>query len=394
MDTITKRIQSIDVLRGIIMAIMALDHSRDFFHVSAMTADPLDAETTTPMLFFTRWITHFCAPTFVFLSGTSIYLQSLRKTPKELAFFLLTRGLWLVLAELTIVGFGWSFDYMFRFFFLQVIWAIGWSMIILSVLVLCPYWVLAALGVAITLGHNAVDYIPITNPTAEMAANALIMTNHKVYVVGSSGVMFGYAILPWTGIMLLGFAVGRWFNTRLVTPQHRKKVLVSFGLLLCTLFVLLRFSNSYGDPSPWIPRDTATKTIIAFLNVTKYPPSLMYACMTLGPSLLVLAAIEGMQNRITNIFNVFGRVPFFYYVLHIYVIHLLTVVMFYMQGFDFQDNFRENFVTFAFRPRESFGVSLAATYLLWVLVLVLCYFPSRWYNNYKSTHKKWWLSYI
>jgi uncharacterized membrane protein len=393
MDTITKRIQSIDVLRGIIMAIMALDHSRDFFHVSAMTGNPLDPETTTPILFFTRWITHFCAPTFVFLSGTSIYLQSLRKTRKELAFLLLTRGLWLVLAELTIVGFGWSFDYTFSFFFLQVIWAIGWSMVILSLLVLCPYWVLAVLGVVITLFHNYIDYITITDPAAEMAANALIMTSFKPYAVGPFGLMFGYAILPWTGIMLLGYAVGRWFNTSLVTPQHRKKVLVSLGLLLCTLFVLLRFSNSYGDPRPWEARDTIAKTIMAFLDVTKYPPSLMYACMTLGPSLLVLAAIEGVQNRITNIFNVFGRVPFFYYILHVYVIHLITVVLFFIQGFDFQDNFRLK-MSFGFRPDEGFGVSLGATYLLWVLVLVICYFPSRWYNNYKSTHKKWWLSYI
>lgn len=393
MDTITRRIQSIDVLRGIIMAIMALDHSRDFFHIDATTGNPLDPETTTPILFFTRWITHFCAPTFVFLSGTGIYLQSLRKTRKELSFFLLMRGLWLVLAELTLVGFGWSFDYTFSFFFLQVIWAIGWSMVILSLLVLSRYRVLAALGIIITLCHNLVDYATITDPTTEIAANALIMTSFKPYAVGPFGVMFGYAILPWTGIMLLGYAVGRWFNTSLVTPQHRKKVLVSMGLLLCALFVLLRLSNSYGDPRPWEPRDTVAKTIMAFLDITKYPPSLMYACMTLGPSLLVLAWLEGIQNRITNIFNVFGRVPFFYYILHVYVIHLVTVVMFYAQGFDFQDNFTQE-MAFGFRPKFNFGVSLGATYALWVLVLVICYFPSRWYNNYKSTHKKWWLSYI
>ncbi len=280
MDTITRRIQSIDVLRGIIMAIMALDHSRDFFHISAAIGNPLDPETTTPILFFTRWITHFCAPTFVFLSGVSIYLQSLRKTRKQLAIFLLTRGLWLVFAELTIVGFGWSFDYTFSFFFLQVIWAIGWSMVILSALVFCPYWVLAALGIIITLCHNLIDYATITDSATEMTANALIMTSFKQYAVGASKVMFGYAILPWTGIMLLGYAVGRWFNTSLVTPQHRKRVLISFGLLLCTLFVLLRFSNGYGDPRPWETRATITKTIMAFLDVTKYPPSLMYACMT------------------------------------------------------------------------------------------------------------------
>ncbi|RYD87304.1 MAG: DUF1624 domain-containing protein, partial [Sphingobacteriales bacterium] len=378
----------------IIMAIMALDHSRDFFHDTAMIQQPTDLDTTTPILFFTRWITHFCAPVFVFLSGTSIYLQSLRKTKKELSLFLLTRGLWLVFMELTIVGFGWSFDFEFHlFFFLQVIWAIGWSMVILSALVWARYWVLAALGILITLCHNIVDYTPITNPDAELAANVLIMTKFKVYDVGPAHVMFGYAILPWTGIMLLGYAIGRWFNTTLVTPQHRKKVLVSLGLLLCTLFVLLRFSNTYGDPAPWVAQDTVAKTIMAFFNVTKYPPSLMYACMTLGPGLLVLAALESVQNKLTSIFNIFGRVPFFYYLLHVYVIHLITVVLFFIQGFDLQDNYRLK-MSFAFRPTEGFGVSLWATYLLWLVVLVICYFPSRWYNNYKSTHKKWWLSYI
>ena len=393
MENITKRIQSIDVLRGIIMAIMALDHSRDFFHTPAMVQQPTDLDTTTPILFFTRWITHFCAPTFVFLSGTSIYLQSLRKTKKELSWFLLTRGLWLVIMELTLVGFGWSFNIFFNFFFLQVIWAIGWSMVILSALVWGRYWLFAALGILITLCHNLIDYESVTDPELGLAANILIMTQFKVYMAGPVGVMFGYAILPWTGIMLLGYAVGRWFNTALVTPQHRKKVLVSLGLLLCTLFVLLRFLNSYGDPEPWVAQNTTAKTIMAFFNVTKYPPSLMYACMTLGPSMLVLAALEGVQNRITAVFNIFGRVPFFYYLLHIYVIHLITVVMFFMQGFDFQDNFRLK-MQFAFRPDEGFGVSLGATYLLWILVLIICYFPSRWYNNYKTTHKKWWLSYI
>ena len=394
MENLTKRIQSIDVLRGIIMAIMALDHSRDYFHGPAMVQDPTDLETTTPILFFTRWITHFCAPTFVFLSGTSIYLQSLRKTKKELSWFLLTRGLWLVVMELTIVGFGWSFNIFFNFFFTQVIWAIGWSMVIMSALIWGRYWLLAALGVVITLCHNYIDYQTITDPDIGLIANLLIMTDFKVYTVGPVGFMFAYAILPWTGIMLLGYALGRWFNTTLVTPQHRQKVLISIGLLLCTLFVLLRFSNGYGDPKPWVPQNTTVKTIMAFFNVTKYPPSLMYACMTLGPGLLILAALEGIKNKLTDIFNIFGRVPFFYYILHVYVIHLVCVIMFYAQGFETADNFKPGFISFGFRPKSDFGVSLGVTYLMWIGVLIICYFPSRWYNKYKSTHKKWWLSYI
>jgi uncharacterized membrane protein len=393
MQNIAKRIQSIDVLRGIIMAIMALDHSRDFFHDTALLQDATDIATTTPILFFTRWITHYCAPLFVFLSGVSIYLQSLRKTKRELSSFLFTRGLWLVFAEVTLVAFGWSFDVYSRFVFLQIIWAIGSSMMIMSVLIWGRYWLVAALGIVITLCHNMIDYVVITDKWLKFFGNMLLMTDHTPYFIGNGGFMFGYAVLPWTGIMLLGFAIGRWFNTGLVTPQHRKKMLVSLGLLLSTLFVLLRFSNGYGDPEPWIQQDTVAKTIMSFFNVTKYPPSLMYACMTLGPGMLALAALEGVQNRVTDVFNIFGRVPFFYYLLHIYVIHLMTMGMFFMQGFDFQDGVHIK-KSFAFRPREGFGVSLWASYLLWLVVLFICYYPSRWYNNYKSTHKKWWLSYI
>jgi len=393
MDTITKRIQSIDVLRGIIMALMALDHTRDFLHIDAMTDDPTNMATTTPFLFFTRWITHFCAPTFVFLSGASIYLQSIRKTKKELAWFLFTRGLWLIIAELTLVGFGWSFDYFFRLFFLQVIWAIGCSMVILSGLIFFNYRVLAALGIIITLFHNLMDHATIADPDLDAAANLLIVTNFAPYSIGPFNFISAYAVLPWTGIMLLGYAIGKWYNTAVYTAQQRKKVLITFGLSLIALFIVLRFINNYGDLQPWSAQAIPAYTVLSFLNVTKYPPSLMYACMTLGPALLALAALENINNKFTGIMNVFGRVPFFYYLLHVYVIHLLCVVVFYAEGYEFADNFKLQ-MAFGFRPRENFGYSLGTVYLLWLLVLVICYYPSRWYNNYKSNNKKWWLSYV
>ena len=207
MEIITKRIPTIDVLRGIIMALMALDHTRDYFHIDAMTQNPVDLATTTPLLFFTRWITHYCAPTFVFLSGTSAYLQSLRKTKKQLGWFLFTRGLWLIIAEFTIVNFGWSFDPFFSFFFLQVIWAIGCSMVILSGLIFFRYWVIAFLGIAITLCHNLMDYTYITDPEVMAAANVFLVTNFKVYPLLGTHIMIGYAVLPWTGIMLLGAGI-------------------------------------------------------------------------------------------------------------------------------------------------------------------------------------------
>jgi len=392
MDTVRQRIQSIDVLRGIIMALMALDHTRDYFHIDAMTGDPTNMETTTPILFFTRWITHFCAPTFVFLSGTSIYLQSLRKTKKELAWFLLTRGLWLMFAELTIVGFGWSFNIFFNFFFLQVIWAIGCSMVILSALIFFRYWVLAAIGILLTLSHNLMDYIVITNDNLDVAANFFLITEFEPYSLGSVRFMTAYAILPWTGIMLLGYAAGRWYNGE-VRPETRRKALIITGSLLIALFICLRLVNSYGDPAPWEPQLSFIYTVLSFLNVTKYPPSLMYACMTIGPAMIVLALIENIRNRFTALFNIFGRVPFFYYLIHIYVIHLLCTILFFVDGYTMEDNFKIP-ISFAFRPKENFGFSLGIVYLIWLGVLVLCYFPSRWYNNYKTTHKKWWLSYV
>lgn len=392
MDTIKQRIQSIDVLRGIIMAIMALDHTRDYFHIAGMNGSPTDMETTTPLLFFTRWITHFCAPTFVFLSGTSIYLQSLRKTKKELAWFLFTRGLWLMVAELTLVGIGWSFDLSFDFFFLQVIWAIGCSMAIMSGLIFFSYWVLTAIGILLTLTHNIMDYIIITNDNLDVAANFFLITEFEPYVLGSVRIMTAYAILPWTGIMLLGYAAGKWYSSE-VSPEKRRKALITTGSLLIALFIGLRLLNSYGDPAPWDTQRNFIYTVLSFFNVTKYPPSLMYACMTLGPALIVLALIENIRNRFTDIFNIFGRVPFFYYLIHIYIIHILCTILFFAEGYTLKDTETMR-MTFAFRPEENFGFSLGIVYLIWLLVLVLCYFPSRWYNNYKSTHKQWWLSYI
>ncbi|MFD2601047.1 DUF1624 domain-containing protein [Flavobacterium suzhouense] len=392
MDIIKKRIQSIDVLRGIIMAIMALDHVRDYFHINGMNGSPTDMETTTPALFFTRWITHFCAPTFVLLSGTSIYLQSLRKTKKELSWFLFTRGLWLMFAEFTLVGFGWSFNISFDFFFLQVIWAIGSSMVIFSGLIFFRYWMIVIIGIALTLLHNIMDYVIITNDNLDVAANFFLITEFEPYAVGSIRIMTAYAILPWTGIMLLGYGIGKWFNSE-VRPETRRKSLITTGSLLIVLFIGLRLLNDYGDPAPWETQRNSTYTLLSFLNVTKYPPSLLYTCMTLGPALIVLALIENIQSRFTAIFNIFGRVPFFYYLIHIYIIHILCTALFFAEGYSFEDNFKLK-MSFAFRPEENFGFSLSIVYLIWILVLVLCYFPSRWYNNYKSTHKQWWSSYI
>ncbi|MGQ2982472.1 DUF1624 domain-containing protein [Flavobacterium sp.] len=393
MDKTLQRIQSIDVLRGIIMIFMALDHTRDFFHIDAMTDQPENMDTTTPALFFTRWITHFCAPLFVFLSGTSIYLQSLRKTKKELALFLLTRGLWLIVAEFTIVGFGWSFNYMFNFFFLQVIWAIGASMVLLSGLIFLRYWMLFALGILITVLHNLLDTHTFTDPIMDVIANLFLLTEFDMIPLGGGvALMCAYAAVPWTGIMLLGYALGKWYRPEF-DQLRRRKLLLSTGLGIISLFVLLRLVNGYGDPKPWTEQKDAVYTFLSFLNVNKYPPSLIYACMTLGPAMIALALLENVRNRVTDLLNVFGRVPFLYYLLHVYVIHLLCVGLFYAEGYTFADNFRLD-MAFGFRPKENFGFPLGIVYLIWILVIVLCWFPTKQYEKYKRTHKKWWLSYV
>lgn len=393
MDIIKKRIQSIDILRGIIMAIMALDHTRDYFHITAMSQSATDMDTTTPEIFFTRWITHFCAPTFVLLSGTSIYLQSLRKTKKELAWFLLTRGLWLMFAEITFLTLGWSFNPFFNFIFLQVIWAIGCSMVIFSALIFLRYWAIVTIGIAITLLHNLMDTVSFADPALDAAANLFLITEYDVYTFNFVQVVAGYAILPWTGIMLIGYGIGKWFNTTSYDFNTRRKTLIISGLSITVIFIMLRLINSYGDPAPWETQRNGLYTFMSFLNTTKYPPSLMYACMTVGPALVGLALLEGVQNRFTAIMNIFGRVPFFYYIIHVYIIHLMCVALFYMEGYTFADNFTMD-MAFGFRPKHGFGVSLGLTYALWLLVLVLCYFPSRWYDKYKTNSTKWWVSYI
>ncbi|MFP9115082.1 DUF1624 domain-containing protein [Flavobacterium sp. RHBU_3] len=394
MDTIKKRILSIDVLRGIIMAIMALDHTRDYFHLDAVTQDPTNLTTTTPILFFTRFITHYCAPTFVFLSGLSIYLQSLRKNKPELSKFLLTRGLWLVIMELTFVNFGWSFNIYFNFAFLQVIWAIGWSMIFLAALIRLPYPAIVVTALSITLLHNLTDIYKPINEELYVASNFLMFTDFTLYHIGPVNIISAYAILPWTGVMLLGYSTGKWFESERVSPEKRQRLLIISGLSLIVLFVVLRLINGYGDPSPWKPQKDSVYTLLSILNITKYPPSLMYVCITLGPSLLVLAALENVQVKgFWKVMNTFGRVPFFYYLLHVYIIHLLCVVVYFAQGYTLGQLFTIP-QQFAFRPNENFGFSLGYVYLMWLLVLVLCYFPSRWYDRYKTANKKWWLSYL
>lgn len=397
-NDINKRIISIDIVRGFVMVLMALDHTRDYFHIGANAGDPLDLETTTVFLFFTRWITHFCAPAFIFLSGLSIYLQSMRKTHRELAEFLIKRGIWLIFVEWFIVSLGWTFNLNYSIFPFQVIWAIGISMFLLGILIWLrlPFKYILFLGLLIVFGHNLLD-IPESAPDFKTNFWWDIL-HHGVFtaypVFGSHRAMFVYPFLPWLGLMMLGYCAGILFSD-MYSEVQRKKILLRIGSALIVLFIALRFTNMYGDHQLWSVQKNDLFTVLSFINTVKYPPSLLYLCMTIGPTLLLLVFAEKIKNRFSNFMIVFGRTAFFYYILHLYLIHFLAAISFFVKGHSFQDvmTVGEKYPFLFVVPGEGYG--LGVVYFIWALVIVMLYPVCRWYDRYKTEHKKkWWLSYL
>jgi uncharacterized membrane protein len=388
------RIASIDIMRGIVMVIMALDHTRDFYHIEGLTGNPTDLSTTTPILFFTRWITHYCAPTFVFLSGVAVRISTDRKSTKELAIFLLTRGLWLIFLEVVVVRFGLFFNFYYDFTFFQVIWAIGASMVVLSALVFLPANIVFGIGLLIVFGHNIFDLWPLQPGNTGYAAWVILRQNGFLQLDELHALIVPYPLLPWLGVMATGYGVGQWF-TKSFDPAKRFDLLLYSGAAAILLFIILRSLNIYGDPAPWSPQKNFTFTILSFLNVTKYPISLLYTLITLGPVLLILAIMEMIpQPRWSNPFIVFGRVPLFYYILHFYLIHFSALIaMMITQDKSLSD------IDFHFRAgfggiTQGSGFTLPWVYLIWITIVVSLYPLCRWYNRYKSTHSNWWLSYL
>lgn len=389
----TYRIRSIDILRGIIMIIMALDHTRDYFHATGVSGNPLNPDTTSVPLYFTRWITHFCAPTFLFLSGLSAYLSSRKKTAAEASMFLIKRGIWLIIVEVVIVTFGISFDPSWGFIMLQVIWAIGCSMLLLGLVSRISYKAVLLTGIILFFAH---DLAMLVNPPQDtvqgllwrmfLTAAGYIIPVGQTHVIGDF-----YAILPWTGIMMIGYCMGKWFEKDF--PQaRRKKLLLQTGLAAIALFIVLRFTNLYGDPFPWKSYSTGLRTFFSFLNTNKYPPSLMYSCMTLGPSLIFLALFENANAKWTNIVTVYGKVPFFYYVLHFYLLHIILAVTFFITGHNSSEIInRQTFFAFYLGDKT---FHLWGVYIVWISVVVALYLPCKWFSNYKATHRQWWLSYV
>ncbi len=372
-----KRINSIDVLRGIVMVVMALDHVRDYF--SDFKYEPTDLQHAGTIMFFTRWATHYCAPVFIFLSGTSAFLSMGKgRTIKEEAMRLLTRGLWLLVLEMTIVRFGWTFDVDYSMIFLQVIWAIGISMIVLSGLIFLPRAAILSIGLTMIFTHNLFDGM---QPTGAIRVLWQFLHVQGMLPYGNGNNIFViYPLIPWIGVMAVGFCFGAVFN---MEETARNKWLYRTGGSAMLLFVALRFINLYGDPSPWQIQPTAWRTVLSFINCTKYPPSLLYLLMTLGPAILLMPLLERMSGVIGDIFKVYGRVPLFYYILHIYLVHGMAVIASYL--------FSNGAPVKVF---EHPGYGLPVVYGVWLLAVVILYFPSRWFMRIKQSHRKWWLSYL
>ncbi|HKS28194.1 MAG TPA: heparan-alpha-glucosaminide N-acetyltransferase domain-containing protein [Pyrinomonadaceae bacterium] len=384
------RLDSVDLLRGLVMVIMALDHVRDFFHHDALLFDPTDLSRTNGALFLTRWVTHFCAPVFVFLAGTGAFLSTMRgKTKGELSRFLLTRGLWLVLLELTVVRLGWTFNLDYTFNVGQVIWAIGWSMVALSVLIYLPLWAITMFGVFMIAVHNAFDPFKAATAGAMSGVWAAFHTGELTETYGGIRFFPMYPLIPWIGVMATGYSFGQIFR---LEAEKRRRVLLYLGLALTLLFVLIRATNLYGDPRPWSVQGNALWTFFSFINCQKYPPSLLFLLMTLGPAIASLAFFERVNLKPSALaapFVVFGRVPLFYYVLHLFVIHGLAVgFAFIKYGSKLQDAFQTG------RPPEDYGYSLPIVYLVWIGIILALYPICRWFAGVKRRRKEAWLSYI
>ena len=389
-----QRIQSIDLLRGLVMVIMALDHVRDYVNFGYFDNDPTNLDTTTPVLFFTRWITHFCAPVFVFLSGTSAFLYGSKRTKKETAKFLFTRGLWLIFIELTVVNFAWTFDIGLGVHILQVIWAIGLCMVFLSFLIYIPLKYLLGIGILLVAGHNLLDSVTRQgNDPLSILWYILHQQNFLVLNDGNTLIGFIYPIIPWLGLMILGYCFGTFYKKDF-DANIRKKWLLKLGITSILLFIALRFINAYGDLAPWSAQKNAVYTLLSFLNVTKYPPSLIYTLMTIGPALLFLYFSESVQNKLSKMLVIIGRVPFYYYILHLYLIHIISVIGLLIQG----ENWRE----IIFTPKRFMsgyladkGFDLWVTYVVWILVVAILYPFCKKYQAYKTNNPdKWWLSYL
>ncbi len=389
-STATSRIGSLDIVRGAVMVLMAIDHVRVF--------SGLPAGGPTPGIFFTRWVTHFCAPAFVFLAGTSAFLYG--RSHRELSRFLFLRGAWLVLLELTVIRIAWTFNFDFAHYLLAgVIWMIGWCMILMAVLVRLPVSVVGGIGLLIVAGHNAIGpRLPQLVPALQQGSLTWLW---KILCLGffEGPIAFGaggpeltvlYSLVPWIGVMAAGYAFGK---VMVLEPARRNRICWMLGLGATALFLVLRGFNLYGDPSPWAAGERGP-ALLAFLNTTKYPASLSFLLMTLGPTIAMIPALEGARGAVARWLTVFGRVPFFYYLLHIPLIHALALAVSKLRLGEVSPWLFTNHPMGNPLAPEGYTWNLRLLYAVWAVAIVLLYFACRWFAALKARRKSAWLSYL
>jgi uncharacterized membrane protein len=385
------RVDSIDFVRGAVMILMALDHVRDFFS-DRLYLDPTDPQTSTPSIFLTRWVTHFCAPTFIFLAGTAAYLAGTRgKSTSELSWFLLTRGLWLAMLEVTVNRALWMFNYDLHHHGAGVFWAIGWSMVALSGLVYLPTAFVTAFGILMIALHNLLDGVTADQVGLPRWLWTILHSPGEAPIGYGFTFGTGYCLVPWIGVMAVGYGFGRLFQ---LDPPPRRRRFFQLGVAITLGFIILRAANVYGDPRPWAEQSSALWTFLSFLNCTKYPPSLSYLGMTLGPAILALAVFDGPLGRSARPVVTFGRVPLFFYLLHIPLIHGGAAICDYVR---FGWSPLATGGPWEVRPETvpaSYGVSLPVVYAIWVCVLLILYPPCRWFAKVKRRRRDAWLSYL
>ncbi|MDB4915355.1 MAG: hypothetical protein JWM95_2999 [Gemmatimonadetes bacterium] len=380
------RVDSIDVVRGVIMIVMALDHTRDYFGIPGQ--NPTDLSTASAALFMTRWITNICAPVFFLLTGTGAYLSLRKRSPGNLAGFLFTRGLWLIVLDVVVLRcLAYQFNVDYRVTLLIVLWALGWSMIALAALVRLPAALVAAIGIVMILGHNLLDSVRSTNPLWSILHQPGFVLNTREHVV-----FVAYPLIPWIGVMAVGYGLGQIYAW---SPVQRRAFLLRLGLALSVAFVAVRALNVYGDPSHWSRHDTLVYTVLSFVNTTKYPPSLQFLLMTLGPALLLLGAVDRSTPRLLQPAIVYGRVPLFYYVVHFPLIHLLALATCYARYGTGHWMFESpDLAHYPFAAPPGWGYSLSVVYLVWALIVCAMYPLCRWYASIKSRSSNAWLSYL
>jgi uncharacterized membrane protein len=377
------RVNAIDLLRGLVMIVMALDHTRDYFHSAALQFDPTDLEKTTPAIFFTRWITHFCAPAFAFLSGISININLRKRGRPGLVKYLLTRGAWLVFLDLTVLRFGMVFNFYYDLTIFSILWMLGWCMIFMAAVIYLPYRATLIISLLVIAGHDALAGITFPPGT-------VIGTLWTIFMVRGfipPGFISAYPLIPWLAIMMFGFVAGRLYGDK-YDPVLRRRLLIQLGILAVVLFFVLRWVNVYGDPVPWVHSARgAVYTIVSFFNVSKGAVSLLFVLMTLGPLLLLLAKLETLNTHWLRPAVIFGRVPLFYFLLHFFLIHAAALVMNLInRGISFSQIDSHASAEGFGGVTAAGGVNLFWTYVAWVIVVIVLYPICKWYDQHKLTY--------